>query len=98
RSKRDWSSDVCSSDLTHIRHGRKPTKEALDDLRARYRAIGGISPFAKITEEQVYSLQDHLNTIQDEIEFKAYIGLKHIEPFIERSEERRVGKECKLRY
>lgn len=68
---------------THIRHGRKPTKEALDDLRARYRAIGGISPFAKITEEQVYSLQDHLNTIQDEIEFKAYIGLKHIEPFIE---------------
>src|SRR5690606_20380571 len=53
------------------------------DLEYRYKAIGGISPLAKITEQQAYGLQDHLNEIQDEVEFKAYIGLKHIEPFIE---------------
>ncbi len=68
---------------THIRHGRKPTPEMLEDLRSRYEAIGGISPLAKITEEQAYGLQNRLNEVQDEIEFKAYIGLKHIEPFIE---------------
>ncbi|MBS4171968.1 ferrochelatase [Bacillus sp. FJAT-49736] len=68
---------------THIRHGRKPTPEMLEDLRSRYEAIGGISPLAKITEEQAFGLQDRLNEVQDEIEFKAYIGLKHIEPFIE---------------
>ena len=28
-------------------------------------------------------LEAHLNEIQDEIEFKLYIGLKHIEPFVE---------------
>ncbi|MBB2481181.1 ferrochelatase [Bacillus sp. APMAM] len=68
---------------THIRHGRKPSPEMLEDLRSRYEAIGGISPLAKITEEQAYGLQNRLNQVQDEVEFKAYIGLKHIEPFIE---------------
>ncbi|WP_445486589.1 ferrochelatase [Niallia sp. 03133] len=68
---------------THIRHGRRPTDEMLDDLKGRYEAIGGISPLAKITMEQAKSLESHLNTIQDEIEFKMYLGLKHIEPFVE---------------
>lgn len=68
---------------THIRHGRKPSPEMLEDLRSRYEAIGGISPLAKITTEQAEKLAEHLNRIQDEIEFKMYQGLKHIEPFIE---------------
>ncbi|OES43960.1 ferrochelatase [Domibacillus iocasae] len=68
---------------THIRHGRKPSDEALEDLRSRYEAIGGISPLAKITEEQAQGLTDFLNKMQQDIEFKLYIGLKHIEPFIE---------------
>jgi ferrochelatase len=68
---------------THIRHGRTPSPEMLEDLRQRYEAIGGISPLAKITVEQGEKLEQHLNSIQDEIEFKIYLGLKHIEPFIE---------------
>ncbi|QJC87985.1 ferrochelatase [Bacillus inaquosorum] len=68
---------------THIRRGRKPEPEMLQDLKDRYEAIGGISPLAKITEEQAHKLEQHLNEIQDEITFKVYIGLKHIEPFIE---------------
>ncbi len=68
---------------THIRHGRKPAPEMLQDLKDRYEAIGGISPLAKITVEQGEKLEQHLNKIQDEIEFKLFIGLKHIEPFIE---------------
>lgn len=68
---------------THIRHGRKPTPEMLEDLRNRYEAIGGLSPLAKITRDQAEKLEQHLNNVQDEIEFKMYLGLKHIEPFIE---------------
>lgn len=68
---------------THIRHGRPPSPEALIDLRDRYRAIGGISPLAKITDDQATALRDRLNAVQDEIEFKLYVGLKHIEPFVE---------------
>lgn len=68
---------------THIRHGRRPTDEMLEDLKGRYEAIGGISPLAQATNNQAEALQKHLNEIQDEVEFKLYIGLKHIEPFIE---------------
>lgn len=68
---------------TDIRHGRKPTEEMVADLRGRYHAIGGLSPLAKITEEQAYGLERVLNESQKEVEFKTYIGLKHIEPFIE---------------
>ncbi|EAK9847594.1 ferrochelatase [Listeria monocytogenes] len=68
---------------TDIRHGQKPSEEMIADLRGRYHAIGGLSPLAKITEAQAYGLEKALNESQDEVEFKAYIGLKHIEPFIE---------------
>ena len=68
---------------THIRRGRKPTPEMLEDLRRRYKAIGGSSPLAKITLEQAKKLEEHLNAIQDTYEFHMYLGLKHMEPFIE---------------
>ncbi|MBB5325375.1 ferrochelatase [Anoxybacillus tepidamans] len=68
---------------THIRHGRKPSFDMLHDLKARYEAIGGISPLAKITREQAEALEKRLNEIQNEIEFRMYLGLKHIEPFVE---------------
>lgn len=68
---------------THIRRGRKPSPEALADLTERYEAIGGVSPLAKITEEQAFGLEAYLNEKYDDIEFKAYLGLKHIDPFIE---------------
>jgi ferrochelatase len=68
---------------THIRRGRKPSPEMMEDLRNRYEAIGGISPLAKITLEQAEKLEQQLNRVQDQIEFKMYLGLKHIEPFIE---------------
>jgi protoporphyrin/coproporphyrin ferrochelatase len=68
---------------THIRRGRKPSPEALKDLTERYEAIGGVSPLAKITEDQAYGLEKTLNEMFSNIEFKAYIGYKHIDPFIE---------------
>lgn len=68
---------------THIRRGRKPSSEMLEELRGRYEVIGGISPLAKITMDQAQKLEEHLNASQEEYEFKMYLGLKHIEPFVE---------------
>ncbi|MDG5473418.1 ferrochelatase [Jeotgalibacillus sp. ET6] len=68
---------------THIRRGRKPSPELLEDLRSRYEAIGGISPLARITQEQAEALTARLNERQEDIEFVMYLGLKHIEPFVE---------------
>ncbi|TDL80756.1 ferrochelatase [Peribacillus frigoritolerans] len=68
---------------THIRHGRPPAPEMLQDLKDRYEAIGGISPLAKITLDQAKSLEEHLNAVQNDVQFKMYLGLKHIEPFVE---------------
>lgn len=57
----------------------------VEDLRSRYNAIGGISPLARITTEQAEALEAKLNEQSDEVEYKYYLGLKHIDPFIEDS-------------
>jgi protoporphyrin/coproporphyrin ferrochelatase len=68
---------------THIRHGKAPTEEMIKDLKRRYDHIGGISPLAEITLAQSKKLEEFLNAVQNEVEFKMYLGLKHITPFIE---------------
>lgn len=68
---------------THIRRGRKPSPEQLQDLIARYEAIGGISPLARITEAQAEALEKRCNQLHPDITFKSYLGYRHIDPFIE---------------
>lgn len=75
--------DEVEAYYTHIRRGRKPDQEALQDLIARYEAIGGVSPLAKITEQQAALLEKELNERCTNVNFKMYLGLKHIHPFIE---------------
>ncbi|WP_026677128.1 ferrochelatase [Fictibacillus gelatini] len=77
------SLDEVEKYYTHIRHGRKPSEEQLKDLTERYEKIGGISPLAKTTEAQAHKLEQKLNEMYEDIEFKSYLGLKHIDPFIE---------------
>ncbi|MFS0554384.1 ferrochelatase [Brevibacillus sp. 179-C9.3 HS] len=68
---------------THIRRGRKPPQELLDDLKARYEAVDGLNRFADITDEQVRALEQEMNKRFPDREFVGYLGLKHIAPFIE---------------
>ncbi|MCF6136199.1 ferrochelatase [Pseudalkalibacillus berkeleyi] len=75
--------DEIESYYTHIRRGKKPPREDLQDLVDRYEAIGGVSPLAKITNEQKDKLEEKLNEWHDDVEFKAYLGLKHIDPYVE---------------
>ncbi|MFP3513516.1 ferrochelatase, partial [Peribacillus sp. SIMBA_075] len=48
------SLDDVEAYYTHIRHGRKPSEEALQNLIGWYKAIGGISPLGKIMKEQAH--------------------------------------------
>jgi protoporphyrin/coproporphyrin ferrochelatase len=70
---------------THIRGGRKPSPEALDDLTRRYRAIGG-SPLSDITRAQASALATRTG-------LPAFVGMKHAPPFIAdgAAEARRAG-------
>src|SRR5690349_23858093 len=78
RSLRDWSSDVCSSDLQSFLHA----PNANTHLR---RARAGIKATPMIGNGQVYFLSRPLQP------YVCSIGSA-------RSEERRVGKECRSRW
>src|SRR5699024_12167794 len=86
RSKRDWSSDVCSSDLTlyAVNDRSSPATEPYDVSKIRMNAIGGYNwrwPGQWITW-QIDVPEDGLYQI----------GVKNKQNTL-RSEERRVGKE-----
>src|SRR5438874_6029557 len=73
RSLRDWSSDVCSSDL----NGKQdPVRRDL---------------------KRVAALVSELDALPGERQGLAQVGTGH-EDAAERSEERRVGKECRSRW
>ena len=59
---------------THIRGGRKPSPEALEELSARYRAIDG-SPLTAVTRAQAAALGKQLR-------LPTFVGMKHAPPFI----------------
>jgi ferrochelatase len=67
---------------THIRRGRPPSQELLDELRGRYAAIGGRSPLLEITHQQVAAVGDQLRADGYE-DITVALGQKHAAPFIE---------------
>lgn len=67
---------------TDIRRGRPPAPEQLDDLRARYEAIGGLSPLAERTRAQAAGLRRVLDR-RDPGRYVVELGLKHAAPRIE---------------
>lgn len=73
---------------TDIRHGKRPSEEELQDLKDRYEFIGGLSPLAGTTDRQAEALKDALNETYNDVEFKLYLGLKHISPYIEEAVEK----------
>lgn len=78
------SLDQVEAYYTHIRRGRPPSEEQLNDLIQRYEAIvGGFFPLRKNTDMQVEALQETLKAMDPETEYVCYQGLKHAEPFIE---------------
>src|SRR5690606_39481182 len=88
RFSRDWSSDVCSSDLGHSKHDflEAQLPAALDDLLQR-----GDQRLAAIKAKALGAL------VLDVDELLEAFGLDQLlQDRLLRSEERRVGKECKF--
>ena len=79
------AADIASY-YTHIRGGRPPSPEALEELTGRYRAIGGGSPLTAITRAQAVALSARSG-------LTTFVGMKHASPFIAdgAAEARRSG-------
>ena len=65
---------------THIRRGRPPSPEQLQDLASRYERIGGVSPLNDITARQVQVVESTLR--ERGWTGRMYVGMKHWHPFI----------------
>src|SRR5205807_6913104 len=82
RLQGDWSSDVCSSDLTYGRvflapHGRPGSVAHVHDLSRMHDGDSAVVAFVFL--ELCFDL----------------LRVAYQEKFFDRSEERRVGKECR---
>ncbi len=60
---------------THIRGGRAPSPALVEELKERYRAIGGRSPLLEITRAQAEGLSSQLG-------LPVYVGMRHWHPYI----------------
>jgi ferrochelatase len=67
---------------TDIRGGRTPSPEHLQGLKDRYAAIGNVFPLLDITRAQAEGIVERLNREAGAEWFRAYLGMKHSEPFI----------------
>jgi ferrochelatase len=74
------SMDEIEPYLTDVRRGRKPSSEAVEDLRNRYERIGGHSPLLEITKDQAAAVETQLAS--NGLKTKVYVGMKHWHPYI----------------
>ena len=73
-----YGSPVTEADIgayyTHLRGGRPPAADSLEELVGRYRAIGG-SPLTAITRQQAAALSRQAG-------LPTFVGMKHAPPFV----------------
>jgi ferrochelatase len=66
---------------THIRGGRPPSPEALENLRERYRLVGGRTPLLDLSKGVAEGLQTRLDA-EAPARYRVYLGMKHWHPYI----------------
>ena len=71
---------------TRIRHGHAPTAALLSDLVRRYNAIGGTSPLAQRTADQVEGIARALEALRPDT-FDVRFGSKYEPPMLEETAE-----------
>jgi ferrochelatase len=67
---------------TDIRGGRTPSSGHLAELTERYAAIGNMFPLLDTTRAQAEGLVERLNADGQGRAYRAYLGMKHSDPFI----------------
>src|SRR5690606_41158172 len=97
RFSRDWSSDVCSSDLRLVLDIAKVLNQKIDEVAF---VIG--KDFGKKVEEDLVNIAESLDAkgsiyYQDEALGTGHAIMCAKNSLSGRSEERRVGKECRSR-
>ena len=76
------SPDDVEAYYTHIRRGRAPSTDQLAELTRRYAAIGGVSPLAERTRDQVAAIATALDA-DGSGRWAVALGNKHAPPFVE---------------
>ncbi|HEY6697220.1 MAG TPA: ferrochelatase [Acidimicrobiales bacterium] len=76
------SPDEVEAYYTHIRRGRTPSADQLAELADRYAAIGGVSPLAERTGDQVAAIAAALEA-DESGRWAVALGNKHAPPFLE---------------
>lgn len=67
--------------LLDVRHGRPTPQEFVEEVRERYRLIGGKSPLLDHTRAQARALEAWLNRSSTGT-FKTFVGMRHWHPYI----------------
>lgn len=86
--------DEVEAFYTHIRRGRPPTIAEVEELKARYAAIGGVSPLTARTHAQAAGLGAALDARSETDARCAYtvaVGNKHSDPMLEVAVENLVA-------
>src|SRR5690606_40372293 len=94
RFSRDWSSDVCSSDL----HLFNPMSIARLQHAVRTEDEDTYADYARRVNDQTRKLGTLRGLLELDFDGATPIPLDEVEPWtdiVKRSEERRVGKECR---
>ena len=71
--------------LSNIRGGRPTPPKLVEEVRERYRLIGGKSPLLEISRRQAEALERNLNA--DGSRFRVYLGMRNWRPFIRETME-----------
>lgn len=72
--------DEVEAYFTDIRGGRTPTQEEVENLKKRYKLIGGKTPLLKITLSTARRLEDSIQASGQVA--KVFAGMKHWHPYI----------------
>lgn len=67
--------------FTHIRGGRRPPPERIEDLRSRYAQMGDCASLLRITERLAARIQQHLDA-EGGTKVRVFTGMRHSRPFI----------------
>ncbi len=73
--------DDVAAYFTHIRGGRRPPPERIDELVGRYRLIGDVSRLLTLTEAQARAVQERLDG-DGGTPVRVISGMRHSSPFI----------------
>src|SRR5699024_11310640 len=94
RSKRDWSSDVCSSDLTMVRRKTNMTRTTLRMTKSTESKINYFEAKLENNPALIKNIPSSNNGLINML-LNDYLTLIINAWNKSRSEERRVGKECR---